>query len=332
MSLNITVLGAGSWGSALAFSLSQNHKVTLWNALPETLNNIIADKENKQYLPGIVLDKVLCEADIQKAVLNADIILLVTPSKFVRDVLTKLSPHVTDQQIIVSAVKGVELDPIRTITDLIEEYVPQAKASIALSGPTHAEDVGQKKFSCLVAASKNQEAAKLVQEALACSWIRVYTNDDPTGVQIGAAIKNIIAIAAGIVVEAGYGDNALAALVTRGIMEMTRFGVSIGGNPQTFSGLTGAGDLIVTCYSEHSRNRYVGKQIAQGHNINDIESSMSQVPEGVRAVQQIYRYAIDHNISMPIVESVYKILFSGLTLEEWKAIITDRPYTVEHNL
>ncbi|MGL5720968.1 MAG: NAD(P)H-dependent glycerol-3-phosphate dehydrogenase [Brevinema sp.] len=332
MSLNITVLGAGSWGSALAFSISQNHRVTLWNAIPETLDSIHADKENKQYLPGIALDKLSCEKNIEKAVKNADIIVLVTPSKFVRDVLTKLSPYVTKNQIVVSAVKGVELDPIRTITDLIEEYIPQVKASVALSGPTHAEDVGQKKFSCLVAASKNQEAAKLVQEALSCAWIRIYTSDDPTGVQIGAAVKNIIAIAAGIVVEADYGDNALAALVTRGIMEMTRFGIAVGGNPQTFSGLTGAGDLIVTCYSEHSRNRYVGRQIAQGRNINDIESSMSQVPEGVRAVQQIYRYTLDNNISMPIVESVYKVLFEGLSLKEWEAIITDRPYTVEHNL
>lgn len=330
--MKITVLGAGSWGSALASSLSQSHSVTLWNALPDLLQDISRDKENKKYLPGVSLDKVAVQGNIAQAVAGAEMIFLVVPSKFYRSVLEQLAPHCNNEQIIVSATKGLELDPIRTMTDLAEELLPNRRAVVALSGPTHAEDVGQRKFSCLVAASDKAQASKLVQEAVSCPWIRVYTGDDPVGVEIGAAIKNIIAIAAGIVVESGYGDNALAALVTRGLMEMTRFGVFVGGKPQTFTGLAGIGDLIVTCYSDFSRNRYVGRQIALGRKITDIEASMTQVPEGVRAVAQVHKFAMENKISMPIVESVYKILYENLSLEEWESILRDRPFTKEYNL
>lgn len=330
--MNIAVLGAGSWGSALASSLSQKHRVTLWNAFPNVLEAIGREKENKKYLPGVPLDKVYPQGDMGLAVEGADLIFMVVPSKFTRGVLEQLAPYSTDKQTIVSATKGLELEPIRTMTDLAESLLPKKKAVVALSGPTHAEDVGQKKFSCLVAASENLEAAELVQEAVSCPWIRVYTGDDPTGVEIGAAIKNIIAIAAGIVAQCGYGDNALAALVTRGLMEMTRFGVFIGGKPQTFTGLAGIGDLIVTCYSDLSRNRYVGRQIALGRKIDDIEASMTQVPEGVRAVGQVHRFAVENKISMPIVESVYRVLYEGLSLEEWESILRDRPFTTEYKL
>lgn len=331
MSYNVVVLGAGSWGTALSIVLAENNNVTLWNAFQDTLDDIKNNKENSKYLPGVRVDNVAVEYDLQKAVEGKDIIVMVIPSKFCRDVLTQLAPYVTDKQIIVSATKGLELSPLRMMTDLIEELLPNKKGVVALSGPSHAEDTSNKLFTCLVSSSKDNQLAQVVQQCFSTSWTRIYTNDDPIGVEIGAAIKNVIAIAAGIIHEENLGDNVLAALVTRGIAEMTRFGLAIGGQPTTFMGLTGIGDLIVTCYSKHSRNRYVGQQLAQGKNIDDIEKSMTQVPEGVRAVKQIYQYAQENNISVPIIESVYHILYKGLSIQEWKKMLIDRPLTNENN-
>ncbi|MGL4561633.1 MAG: NAD(P)H-dependent glycerol-3-phosphate dehydrogenase [Brevinema sp.] len=332
MSYKITILGAGSWGTALSIVTAEKNDTTLWNTNPETLNEIKTKQENSKYLPGVPVHNVHIEADLSLAIKNADIIVIALPSKFCGVLFEQLAPIVTGNQIIVSATKGLELNPIRTMTDLIEEMIPNKKAVVALSGPSHAEDTSLKKFTCLVAASENTESAHIVQKAFTTSWTRIYTNTDPTGVEIGAAIKNIIAIAAGIVVAADLGDNALAALVTRGIAEMTRFGIVVGGKASTFTGLTGIGDLIVTCFSEHSRNRYVGKQIVLGRNVYDIEQSMTQVPEGVRAVKQIHQYAKENNISVPIIDSVYKILYEGLTLEEWKQELINRPLTNEDNI
>lgn len=331
MSYNVTVLGAGSWGTALSIVLAQNNTVTLWNAFSSTLEDIKNNKENSKYLPGVPVENVNVETDLQKAIEGKDIIVMVIPSKFFRDVLVQIAPYTTNQQIIVSATKGLELNPLRMMTDLIEELVPNKKGVVALSGPSHAEDTSKKLFTCLVSSSNDIESAQTVQQCFSTPWTRIYTNDDPIGVEIGAAIKNIIAIAAGIVHEENLGDNVLAALVTRGIAEMTRFGIAIGGKPTTFMGLTGIGDLIVTCYSKHSRNRFVGQQLALGKNIEEIEASMTQVPEGVRAVKQIYQYAKEHNISVPIIESIYHLLFEGLSIDEWKAMLTDRPLTNEDN-
>lgn len=271
------------------------------------------------------------ETDLKTAVENKDIIVVVIPSKFCKEIFEKLAFFTTDKQIIISATKGLELSPLRMMTDLIEEYIPNKKGVVALSGPSHAEETSKKMFTCLVASSKDQNITKIVQQCFTTSWTRIYTNDDPIGVEIGAAIKNIIAIAAGIVVAAKLGDNTLAALVTRGITEMTRFGVAIGGKNATFSGLTGIGDLIVTCYSPHSRNRYVGQQIVLGKKVDEIESSMTQVPEGVRAVKQIHQYAKENNISVPIIDSVYAILYSDLSLDDWKKMLIERPLTNENN-
>ena len=329
--MKVAVLGAGSWGTALSVVLAENNQVTLWNAFEDTLN-IIKDKgENTKYLPGVPITNISIESNIQKAIEGKDLILMVIPSKFYKDVILQLAPHVTKDQIIVSATKGLELDPLRTMTDIVEELLPNKRAVVALSGPSHAEEVGRKLYTCLVASSDDEEATKIVQKCFSTSWTRIYTNDDPLGVEVGAAIKNIIAIAAGIISASNLGDNTLAALITRGIAEMTRFGVAIGGKATTFAGLTGIGDLIVTCYSQHSRNRYVGQQIVLGKNIEEIEASMVQVPEGVRAVRQIHEYAQKNNISVPIIESVYSILYKGLSLEEWKAMLTERPLTNEDN-
>lgn len=326
---NIVVLGAGSWGTALSVVLQEHNNVTLWNALPDTLNIIQKDSQNTKYLPGISLENINLEYDLAQAVQGKDMILIAIPSKFYRNLLDQLKTLTSEAQIIISATKGIELDPIRTMTELIEEIIPH-KAAVALSGPSHAEEVGMQKFTCLVAASKDMQAAKQVQECFSTSWVRVYTNSDPKGVEIGAAVKNVVAIAAGIVSAGNYGDNALAALVTRGLAEMIRFGTFVGGDLQTFTGLAGIGDLIVTCYSTHSRNRYVGQQILAGKKIDDIEQSMSQIPEGVRAVKLIYQFACENNISMPIVESVYKILYEDMSLQEWENALTDRPYKIEY--
>ena len=332
MSYNVAVLGAGSWGTALSIVLSQNNNVTLWNVTNDSLDDIKNNKENSMYLPGVKVENVTVESDLKTAVENKDIIVVVIPSKFCKETFEKLAPFTTDKQIIVSATKGLELSPLRMMTDLIEECIPNRKAVVAISGPSHAEETSKKMFTCLVASSKDQEAADIVQQCFTTSWTRIYTNDDPIGVEIGAAIKNIIAIAAGIVSAAELGDNTLAALVTRGITEMTRFGVAIGGKVSTFSGLAGIGDLIVTCYSPHSRNRYVGQQIVLGKKVDEIEASMTQVPEGVRAVKQIHQYAKENNISVPIIDSVYAILYSDLSLDNWKKMLTERPLTNEDNV
>lgn len=331
MSYNVVVLGAGSWGTALSIVLSQKNNVTLWNISASTLEDIKNNKENSKYLPGVPVENITVETDLKTAVKNKDIIVVVIPSKFCKEIFEKLAFFTTDKQIIISATKGLELSPLRMMTDLIEEYIPNKKGVVALSGPSHAEETSKKMFTCLVASSKDQNITKIVQQCFTTSWTRIYTNDDPIGVEIGAAIKNIIAIAAGIVVAAKLGDNTLAALVTRGITEMTRFGVAIGGKNATFSGLTGIGDLIVTCYSPHSRNRYVGQQIVLGKKVDEIESSMTQVPEGVRAVKQIHQYAKENNISVPIIDSVYAILYSDLSLDDWKKMLIERPLTNENN-
>ncbi|MDK2819017.1 MAG: NAD(P)-dependent glycerol-3-phosphate dehydrogenase [Spirochaetota bacterium] len=331
MSYNVVVLGAGSWGTALSIVLSQKNNVTLWNVSASTLEDIKNNKENSKYLPGIPVENITVETDLKTAVENKDIIVVVIPSKFCKEIFEKLAFFTTDRQIIVSATKGLELSPLRMMTDLIEECIPNKKGVVALSGPSHAEETSKKMFTCLVASSKDQNINKIVQQCFTTSWTRIYTNDDPIGVEIGAAIKNIIAIAAGIVVSAKLGDNTLAALVTRGITEMTRFGVAIGGKSATFSGLTGIGDLIVTCYSPHSRNRYVGQQIVLGKKVDEIESSMTQIPEGVRAVKQIHQYAKENNISVPIIDSVYAILYSDLSLDDWKKMLIERPLTNENN-
>jgi len=331
MSYNTVVLGAGSWGTALSIVLSENNQVTLWNAFPDSLIDIKNTGYNSKYLPNIPIENVKIEFNLAKSIADKDIIVLAIPSKYCKDILIKIAPLITKNQIIVSATKGLELNPFRTITDLIQEIIPNNKAIVALSGPSHAEETGAKKFTCLVAASHDNHINSIIQSCFSTSWTRIYTNNDPLGVELGAALKNIIAIAAGIVTAANYGDNALAAIITRGITEMTRFGVNMGGQPTTFSGLTGLGDLIVTCYSSHSRNRYVGQQIVLGKNIKEIEESMIQVPEGVRAVKQIHQYAKERNISVPIIDSVYYILYKELSLEQWKDTLIERPTTNEDN-
>lgn len=331
MSYNTVVLGAGSWGTALSIVLAENNHVTLWNAFPDSLLEIQNTGYNSKYLPNVPINNVTIEFNLDTAIKNKDIIVIAIPSKFCKEILLTLAPLINKNQIIVSATKGLELNPFRTITDLIDELIPHKKAVVALSGPSHAEETSTKKFTCLVAASQNPTANHLVQKCFSTSWTRIYTNNDPLGVELGAALKNIIAIAAGIVSAANFGDNALAAIVTRGIAEMTRFGVHMGGNPMTFSGLTGLGDLIVTCYSPHSRNRFVGQQLVFGKNIKEIEETMTQVPEGVRAVKQIHQYAKEHHISVPIIDSVYAILYEDLNLEQWKQTLIERPLTHEDN-
>ncbi|MGL4367806.1 MAG: NAD(P)H-dependent glycerol-3-phosphate dehydrogenase [Brevinemataceae bacterium] len=326
-----TVLGAGSWGTALALVLSQKNDVSLWNYNAETLKEIQNTGYNHKYLPNIPLDHITIEYDLKTAVQNKDFVIIAVTSSFYKELLTCIAPFISENQIIISATKGLELNPFRTLTSLAEEMLPHKKAVVALSGPSHAEEVSMKKFTCLVASSTNTQANDAVQQCMSNQWIRIYTNTDPIGVEIGAAVKNIIAIAAGIVTAADLGDNALAAVITRGLAEMTRLGVHSGADPHTFSGLAGIGDLAVTCYSKHSRNRYVGQQIVTGKKASEITASMTQIPEGLRAVRQLHNYAIENNISMPIVQSVYKILYEDLSLEDWKNLLTERPLTNENN-
>lgn len=330
MSYNTLVLGAGSWGTALSIVLSEQNKSSIWNVDSKVLNDIKNKKQNAKYLPGIAVANVHVEYELKTAIPNKDLIILAIPSKFCKSVIQEIAPLISQNQIIVSATKGIQASPLQTITEIIDLLVPKKRGVAVISGPSHAEETANKQYTCLVAASHDQDIASIVQKSFSSSWTRIYTNNDPRGVQVAAAIKNIIAIAAGIVSARNLGDNTLAALITRGLAEMTRFGVAVGSNLSTFYGLTGIGDLMVTGYSQHSRNRYVGEQLVLGKSIEEIEKSMVQIPEGIYAIKEIYSYAQEQNISMPITEAVYKILYENLPLKDCEKMLINRPLTNEN--
>ncbi|WP_295339681.1 NAD(P)H-dependent glycerol-3-phosphate dehydrogenase [uncultured Subdoligranulum sp.] len=310
--IRIAVFGAGTWGIALARLLAVNGRdVTVWSAIPTELKSLSTTHRHPN-LPGMELPSSMhYTADIEEACAGKDILLFAVPSPFVRTTAKKAAPYITNDQLIVDVAKGIEDKTLMTMSEIIEDELAKQKCSarvVALSGPTHAEEVARDMPTLIVAASEDEDAAKTVQKAFSTPTFRVYTNNDRRGTELGGAVKNVIALAVGIALGLGYGDNAKAALITRGNAELSRLGTAMGCKPETFSGLSGMGDLIVTCTSMHSRNLHAGMLLGRGKTAEEAKSEVGQVVEGINALPAACRLAKKYKVDMPIVQSVDAIL------------------------
>lgn len=307
--MKIAVIGAGSWGTALANLLSlKNYEVMVWGRNQKKINEINKTKINRFYLDNITLDdRLVFSTDFDKTIKDSKIIIFAVASQAVRKVLKKYYKKIEDQ-IIVNVAKGIETSTLMLMSDITEEFLPENKF-VALSGPSHAEEVSKKMPTTIVAASKDRYAAEKIQDVFTTDYLRVYTNPDIIGVEIGGSLKNIIALGAGISDGLGYGDNAKAALMTRGIKEITKLGVALGANQATFSGLTGIGDLIVTCTSMHSRNRRCGIMIGKGLKLEEAIKEVGMVVEGAETVKAAYKLSQKYNVYMPITKELYEVLY-----------------------
>lgn len=328
--MKIGVLGAGSWGIALTELLSGNgHKVTVWSIDEAEIAMLREHREHKMKLPGVILkEDVLYTTKVEEAVLDAEMLVMVVPSPFIRSTAKTIAPFVKENQLIVNVSKGIEEDTLMTLTEIISEEVPIARVAV-LSGPSHAEEVGKHIPTTVVAGSTDKEIASLIQDTFMSDYFRVYTSPDVIGIEIGGALKNVIALAAGIADGLGCGDNTKAALITRGITEITRLGVAMGGKIETFAGLSGIGDLIVTCASKHSRNRNAGYLIGQGKTYKEAMEEVKMVVEGVYSAKAAMALSKKYGIDMPIVECVNKMLFEDLTATEAMKILLGRDKTKE---
>ena len=306
------VIGAGSWGIALAKLLHDNgHEVTVWSILPDEIEMLKKNHEHLDKLPGVKLPEDMeFTIDLKEAAEGKDVLVLAVPSPFIRNTAHSLKEVVADNQIIVNVAKGIEEATLMTLSQVIEEEVPQARVAV-LSGPSHAEEVGRGLPTTIVVGSKDKETAEYLQNIFMNQVFRVYISPDVCGIELGAALKNVVALAAGIADGLGYGDNTKAALITRGIAEIARLGVAMGGKPETFSGLSGIGDLIVTCASKHSRNRKAGVLVGQGKTMEEAMAEVKMVVEGVYSAKAANRLALKYQVSMPIIEQVNAVLFEN---------------------
>lgn len=322
--MNICILGAGSWGTALTVLLStKGHSVTVWSIDKNEVDMLNESREHKSKLPGVIVDdSVIFTTDIEAAIKDKEMIVMVVPSPFVRSTAKLAAPFVKATQVIVSASKGIEESTLMTLTDVILDEIPQANVGV-LSGPSHAEEVGKLMPTTVVVGAKDKETALLIQDTFMTDFFRVYTSPDIIGIELGGALKNVIALAAGIGDGLGCGDNAKAALITRGISEIKRLGIAMGGQPETFSGLSGIGDLIVTCASKHSRNRNAGYLMGQGKTYKEAMEEVKMVVEGVYSAKAALALSKKYNIEMPIVEMINRILFDDFpTIDAMKLLLT----------
>ena len=316
MSEEIGIIGAGSWGIALAYLLSKNgHKVVVWSRSESSVEKLRSYHGNEEKLPGGILDDTVeFTSDVEYAVKDKDIIVLVIPSAHMRETVKKIAPFIqpTDEhkQIIVNCTKGIEESTLMVMSDVILDEIPGSQVCV-LSGPSHAEEVGRGLPTTIVVGAFDKETARYVQNVFMSNAFRVYISPDMLGIEIGAALKNVIALAAGMADGYGLGDNAKAALITRGIAEIGRLGMAMGGKFETFSGLSGIGDLIVTCASMHSRNRRAGILIGQGKSMQEAMDEVKMVVEGVYSAKAALELAKKYDVEMPIVETVNEILFEG---------------------
>lgn len=308
---NIAVLGAGSWGTAAATLLCRNnHNVTLWSREREKIALIEKDLENKEYLPGVKLDSRMHFTDDISCVCDKDLVVMVTPSASIRSMAKKISGLVSDGTVIVVLAKGLEQGSYMTMTEVIAEECPNAKIA-AMSGPSHAEEASRGIPTLNVVASDDDGTAAFVQDVFMSDVFRIYTSRDVKGVELGGALKNVIALCAGITDGIGFGDNTKAALMTRGISEIARLGVAMGANADTFWGLSGIGDLIVTCTSMHSRNRRAGILIGKGMTSEEAQKEVHMVVEGINTTKAAYELAQKCGVEMPIVQAAYDVLYNG---------------------
>ena len=309
---NVGVVGAGSWGTALALVLEKNgHQVTLWSSREAKAKELSKLRENIDKLPGVKIpESIEITADMEAAVKNKELVVLGVPSLYIRSTSAKMAPFVHDGQIIVNVSKGIEEITLYTMTDVILDEIPNADVAV-LSGPSHAEEVSRYIPTTVVAGAKSRKTAEKIQQIFMNEAFRVYTSPDMLGIEIGGALKNVIALAAGITDGLGFGDNTKAALITRGIAEMTRLGVAMGGYQETFSGLAGMGDLIVTCASKHSRNRRAGYLIGKGYTMQAAMDEVKMVVEGVHSAKAALMLAEKYYVRLPIIEQVNAVLFDG---------------------
>ena len=313
--MNIARIGSGSWGVALAVHLaSVGNNVKIWSFMEEE-RDLINNERKCKFLPGVELpENIMCSTDFEEVIKNSKMILHVTPSKFTRSTFRQYKEYVGNKPVIICS-KGFEKETLETLDEVILEEMPTAKVG-ALSGPSHAEEVSIAVPTALVIASKHQNILKMVQDAFMSEKMRIYTSNDVKGVELGGALKNIIAFCSGAAAGIGLGDNSFAALITRGLKEIVRLGVELGGKEETFYGLSGLGDLIVTCLSEHSRNRKAGYLIGQGKSLEETKKEVGMVIESVDNIEVAYELGKLHNIEMPIVETVYKVLYENLDPQE----------------
>ena len=320
----IVVLGSGSWGTALSISLSAaGHEIHIWTRSEKTARELTTEKENKKYLPGICLEGIHFTSDIS-VIQGADLCILAVPSAAIRETAMRMAPFIEAGQAVVCAAKGFDPESDLRLSEAIEQCIPEASIGV-LSGPSHAEEVALGLPTTNVIAHRNIEEARRVQALLTSTTFRVYASDDVIGVELGGALKNVIALCAGISDGHGYGDNTKAALMTRGLSEMIRLGEASGARHETFMGLSGMGDLIVTCTSMHSRNRRAGILIGQGKNAAEAEAEVGMVVEGIRACRAAYAIAKRLGIEMPITEAAHRLLFEGASVDTCVRELMGRP-------
>ena len=330
------IIGAGSWGCALAFVLDRNgHQVTIWSVMDDEIAMLKEKHEHIDKLPGVILsNRITFTTDLKEAVEGMDFLVLAVPSAFTRSTANKMASFVKPNQIIISVAKGIEESTLMTLTEIIEEEIKEADAAV-LCGPSHAEEVGKELPTTLVAGAKSKQTAEYIQGMFMNEVFRVYVSPDILGMELGGALKNVVALAAGIADGLGYGDNTKAALITRGITEIARLGTAMGGKFETFCGLTGIGDLIVTCASMHSRNRRAGILIGQGKTYEEAMSQVQMVVEGVHSAKAAMELARKYQVQLPIIEQVNEVLFAGksadqavkeLMLRDKKLEVSDLPW------
>lgn len=313
----VSVIGAGSWGIALASLLHKNgHEVTVWSILEDEIQMLKVNHEHLDKLPGVKLpEDMVFTTDLQEAVAGKEVMVLAVPSPFTRGTSQKMKKFVAQGQVIVNVAKGVEESTLMTLSEIIEEEIPQAQVAV-LSGPSHAEEVGRGIPTAIVVGAKKRKTAEMLQNMFMNDVFRVYTSSDVLGIELGGALKNVVALAAGIADGLGYGDNSKAALITRGITEIARLGMAMGAKFETFCGLTGIGDLIVTCASMHSRNRRAGILIGQGKTMDEAMTEVKMVVEGVYSAKAAMGLAKKYNIQLPVIEQVNKVLFENKPADE----------------
>lgn len=328
----VSVIGAGSWGTALAIVLNDNkHEVTIWSIMNEEIEALKKDHEHKSKLPGVIIDeRIHLTTDMKEAIEGMDMLVLAVPSVFTRSTAKSMKEYVKNGQLIVTVAKGIEEDTNLTLAEIIKEEIPQAEVAV-LCGPSHAEEVGRRIPTTVVAGCKNKEMAEKVQNIFMNENFRVYTSPDVLGMEVGSSLKNVIALAAGMADGLGYGDNTKAALITRGIAEIGRLAVAMGARVETLQGLTGIGDLIVTCASVHSRNRKAGYLIGQGKTRQEAMDEVQMVVEGVYSAKSALQLSEKYHVTMPIVEMVNKVLFEDFPAKDAVKELMVRDKRMEHS-